>query len=454
MDNVNEMVEKQELETVPLENRTEERISEEVDSTNIGNKEIIHEESCDVSIEAQKQETVEVKIEVKVEAEIKIETEIEPENNENEAKLEDNQVNCEEVVQEKKEKIECSCNENIEEGSQVVEETQAIEEAALTKPTGESTIELVLEEELQEDIKPVEDEVSAEEQSSNLSEEEQRQRGLALNFLKNAKSEYHSQYDRYELWALRCRDLAKEISELMASVENTLIQFNKTYEEAMTENYDEATNKFIRNRIKGIELIGKMLGKLGPSLEKLNEIPKLELLSFDYDVDRLSIMELKELKELENNCYNTLSDLKSSTEKLIRDYFKFINNNILNIADGIESGLSFMGKKKLDNKAAKTIEHIYISLDLSFSSLFEKLQISKIEVKKGDEVDFKYHEVFDVEETEDKEKDEKICDEMRRGYTYYKPLFGMDYNYVLRPAQVIVYKVKLASDGVDTPTEV
>lgn len=58
-------------------------------------------------------------------------------------------------------------------------------------------------------------------------------------------------------------------------------------------------------------------------------------------------------------------------------------------------------------------------------------------------MDFKYHEVFDVENTEDREKDEKICEVMRRGYVYYKPLFGMDYNYVLRPAQVIVYKFEV-----------
>ncbi|QGU95973.1 hypothetical protein GOM49_13525 [Clostridium bovifaecis] len=445
MDNVNKVVEKQEVESAPLESRTEEfsnkeAISEEVSQSSMDNKEITNEESNEASIEAQKEEAVEVKIEVKIEPEIKIETEVGLEDAEKETKSQGNQVSCEEEVQEEGEKTECCCNENSEEEVQAAEIVQTLEEAAPTKPTRESTIELELEEELQKDSKSVENEISAEEQSTTLSEEEQRQKNLALGFLKNAKLEYHSQYDRYELWALKCRDLAKEINELMSSIENTLIQFNKTYEESMTEDYDEAVNKFIKNRIKGIELIGKMLSKLGPSLKKLNEVPKLELLSFDYDTDKLSFMELNELKELENNCYNILSDLKGSTEKLIRDYFKFINSNILNIADGIESGLSFMEKKKLDNKAAKTIEHIYISLDLSFSDLFEKLQISKIEVKEGEEVNFKYHEVFDVEETYDKEKDEKICDVIRRGYIYYKPLFGMDYNYVLRPAQVIVYK--------------
>ena len=250
--------------------------------------------------------------------------------------------------------------------------------------------------------------------------------------------EYGSRILDYKAWEIKFqklnRDVKKTCNNVSTSVEEFICEMNHVLDEL-----EESDRKKIENRIKGINMINKMgLNVMSNSLSRISQV---ETMHFENDkiISNISGKCEDEIRNIMNENYNTITNVASEKSKLINKYFTFIENSILPIIDGIDSGISFV-ENSPNEIIKRDILPQYIKLRNIFDSFLEECGISKVNVKVNGTIDFSFVEVLDVEETNDITLDEKIESVIRNGYEYKEDIYGIGHNHVLRQAQIVAYK--------------
>ena len=249
-------------------------------------------------------------------------------------------------------------------------------------------------------------------------------------------------YDR-NVWAYN--DWKLKINELVRNTEKTLDNVNLSIESFINkinkvlENLSLEDKKVIENRIKGINMINKMSKNVMSNV--LHKISQIEIKKFEDDkiIDDLSNKHEDEIRSIMNENYNIITNVSSEKSNLVNKYFAFIENSILPIIDGIDSGISFV-ESSSNEMIKKEILPQYIELRKIFDEFLNICGISRIDIKVKDDVDFSFVEVLDIEETNDMSLDEKVESVIRNGYEYKEDIYGVGHNHVLRQAQIVAFK--------------
>jgi molecular chaperone GrpE (heat shock protein) len=251
--------------------------------------------------------------------------------------------------------------------------------------------------------------------------------------------EYDKLKKEYREWILRSKLLNFETKKCSEKICYEINKFSEITKVLLEGKLDEKIENFLDGRIKGIKLIEKMMNNVVK-----NNLRDFEQLSEEIaplnNFEELKDVELDVIQKTENQNYNIITSLRAKKDSLVRNYFKFVTSDILNIVDGVQSGTQFLKQKKEIVQVLKPVADIYTSLERTFTEYFCSIDIQKIKVCFEDKFDINIHEAFDLEETDKVELNEKIFEVIRDGFIYSEPLFEMDSNYVVRSAQVIVYK--------------
>lgn len=266
---------------------------------------------------------------------------------------------------------------------------------------------------------------------------------LDLNLYKEQIYDDKIAYDRnvwsYNDWRLKINELIRNSKKAFDNVHLSIENFNNH----MKENYRVDTledNKLIENRIKGINMIDKMSRNVLSN--GINKIIQIDIMQFNENQIRDDLIDKNEneIRNIMNENYNIITSVSAERSNLINKYFEFIQNSILPIIDGINSGINFI--KNASNEVLKQdIFSEYLELKGLFDKFLDECEIKEIDINVNDAIDFEFAEVLDIEETEDPSLDEKVESVIRNGYEYREDVYGTGHNYVLRQAQVIAFKL-------------
>ena len=250
---------------------------------------------------------------------------------------------------------------------------------------------------------------------------------------------YDRNIEAYNDWKLKINKLVIDTEETFENIKINIESFISEIE-IILESLDSDNKKIIENRIKGINMINKMCRNV-LSTNSLNKISQLEMKEFENNkiVDAFNDKSEDEMRFIMNENYSFITEVSAEKSNLINKYFGFIENSILPIIDGIDSGISFAENSSAEIVKEKILPQ-YIKLRSIFDGFLEKCKISRIDVKVNDDIDFEFVEVLDVEKTDNPELDEKIESVIRDGYEYMEDIYDVGHNHVLRLAQVIGIK--------------
>lgn len=242
----------------------------------------------------------------------------------------------------------------------------------------------------------------------------------------------------YVEWHQRHKEIALEFKKLLLEVEAYLEIINKDLEEKKIEEQDK---KIFDNRVKGINMIGRMIRNVMKLIEE--KITKINIIEFEpiKSINYIEDTSICEIEEILNHNYNIISNINKEKDYLIKEYFKLIEINILPISDGIYSGITFIGNSK-NESINNIILPIYESLEKSVREFLSRIKVKNIKVKKYDSLNFNFHEVIDIEITNELVYDEKIESIVREGYEYLEDIYNTGINHSIREAQVVAYKFK------------
>ena len=376
----------------------------------------------------------------------------------------------EEVVSEE-EKVEepeqvVSEEEKVEEPEEVVSEEENIEgseEVVFEEEKAEEPEEVVSEDEkVEESEEVISEEEKVEEPKEVVSEEkihqpEQPQYHVDELVYKEKIKEYVEQLEQdnkdYDDEYQKCQNWYKNIAAVIMMFPDTSQKVSEIVDE-LNENINlqidtltEEQKSNIDNRAKGINIIAKMFNNtVEKHLDKLkvNRVEKEQL----NELGKEDISSEEVISEKLNENYNLISQMRSKKDSFIKDYFNFISSYILPINDGILSGIQYIDLIK-DDKINNLILPAYLKLKEEVEMLLGLLGIKELDIKPCDALDYNKIEVFDIEQTDNKELDETIHEVIRTGYSYKEDLYNTGENYVVRTAQVTVYKYDETSKAVD-----
>lgn len=313
---------------------------------------------------------------------------------------------------------------------ETVEEVSDLRDNELIDNCGKSDDEL--------DFSDNKEELDSTEESKDNIDSEKFDINQYLEQIEDDIIDYRTKVLGYKSWEIKFqklnRDVKKTFNNVSASVEEFVCKMND-----VLDDLEEADKKKIENRIKGINMINKM--GINVMSNSLNRISQMETIHFEND-KIISDIDGKcedEIRNIMNENYSTITSISSEKSKLINKYFAFIENSILPIIDGIDSGISFV-ENSPNEIIKRDILPQYIKLRSIFDSFLEECGINKVNVKIHGSIDFAFVEVLDVEETSDISLDEKIESVIRNGYEYKEDIYGTGHNHVLRQAQIVAYK--------------
>lgn len=252
---------------------------------------------------------------------------------------------------------------------------------------------------------------------------------------------YSKEIASYICWSSKVKELILRTQSTVNYIEKIIDSFNNNIINTQAA-LEEQEKKLVENRIKGINMIGKMSRNL--KLNGLNKLGNVKLIEYNNISAINTMIEGKsdiEFQSIMNENYNKITHIKSKKSTLINMYFTFIEKDILPILDGIESGIEFVTNSSNDI-IIKEILPVYLEMRIRFQALFKEIGVQKVGMNTDDKVDFNYVEVIDVEETLDQAKDERIENIIRDGYLYLEDIYGSGFNYVIRQVQVVAYKYK------------
>jgi len=314
----------------------------------------------------------------------------------------------------------------------------------------------------QEVIQAAEEERPAEEiaEPEQIAEEDKSEDNIYGKKLSELQSEIEN--DFRELAELK--EKAGKWNDMIDVFRNDLEQANQECSvfipkaKEIFDGFPDHIKEKIANRQKGLELILKMLSKLqekasGAFPEVSAENWNLKFTPGDinaliYSEDASKEKIISDIGKKADLNYEMVAEARSSSEKLRKKFFSFIERQFLVVVDSVEDGRKHSSQlirqltEESDQKTTDKIQawyRIYSDLYNSMIRVLKNVNIVPIRVEVGsDFVDYEIHEPFEVEEDENLE-DEQIKEVTRTGYEYLEKLFG-NRNFVVRPAQVVVVK--------------
>jgi hypothetical protein len=251
-------------------------------------------------------------------------------------------------------------------------------------------VKLDSEESLNTETKPITEEKPNMEMEEKLKKiEHEKLEKIKIQFL-NDEEEITRIKKELEEWINKLKSVPEYVKKLQERLGNSIKEFNITYEEKVKESgidNDEKELKIFNSRKKGINMIEKMMENVTKNYLKLLDINDEEdIRSFKVWND-IKYLNSEELKNMLNENYNLISDLKRKRDGIIKKYFGFISNYILDIIDGIDSGKEISSKQE-DLELYKYINDVYDKLYGSFNEeLFMKMGISRMKDNVGSTID-------------------------------------------------------------------
>lgn len=285
-----------------------------------------------------------------------------------------------------------------------------------------------------------EEELSSEDKESMVNVNNGSGIELFKKQIEEDKENHRRAIEKFEEWKIRIKNICSKSEETFNKVndivENFIHKINFTLEEVSDEE-----KKIIQNRIKGINMINKMSkNAMSNDLKKLSEMHDKSLEEINIITD-VSIANEEDISYIINDNYNVITNIENEISKLIRKIFDFIEGSLLPIVDGIESGKNFV-----ENSNKEILEQdilpVYVELKSCFEDLLISCNIKKIEIKKGDVIDFTYTEILEVQEVNDENLDETVESIIRDGYEYLEDIYSVGRNYLIRQVQIVANKYK------------
>ncbi len=259
-----------------------------------------------------------------------------------------------------------------------------------------------------------------------------------IDEIKNDKLAYADGKSNYRKWLVRSFSLKDKSSLAFNEVNNIVTSFLEKIKD-IVENLEEKDKKLIENRVKGINMINKM--SQNAVKNGLNKIITEEVYIEHIDTSFENKSE-EEIKNMFNENFSIINKIQNEKSNVIKNFFEFIQNSLLPIIDGINSGISFVENSK-NEVISKEILPVYKDLNDIFDDLLSMVNVKEIVNEQGTTIDFTKNEVLDIEYTEDEALDETIESVIRSGYEYLEDVYNTGEKYIIRQAQVIAYKRKV-----------
>ena len=246
--------------------------------------------------------------------------------------------------------------------------------------------------------------------------------------------------DQYNEWFKRSKDLPEKIKECLKLVSNIVEEFGSEYKELQNAFIEDNNKRFYEGKSKGVFMVSRMLSNvLNVNCTEFCNISLIDIPTL-IKFDEIREKTLEEIQNAANVNYNNICTVRNKRDQLIKNYFKFINVYLLNIIDGIKSGIDYSNSDKEDDEIILRIENVYERLLEKIEDLLKSLDISRIDVKRFDPYNYVIHQIFDVQQTKYAIFNEKVYEVTKYGYVYKDMIYNEDHKHIVRPAEVIVYK--------------
>lgn len=248
--------------------------------------------------------------------------------------------------------------------------------------------------------------------------------------------------EQYFKWFQKWNNLSKDIEKCILEVSHVIDSFNIQYNDSR-KIIKGSTNNLHQDKVKAIHMVLKMLNNVLDINKILCGNIKLLKMPFLVGFNGVRKKDSLQIQNCINENYSSICTVKNNRDKLINDYFKFVNVYLLNIIDGIKAGADYADTKEENDEIEELVNIVYKKLLEKMEQFLEVLDITRIKVDKFQVYNSIFHEVFDIQETDNNALHEKVCQVVKYGYIYNEMIYTKDHKYIVRPAEVIVYKYNI-----------
>lgn len=197
----------------------------------------------------------------------------------------------------------------------------------------------------------------------------------------------------------------------------------------------------LKSRYRSLEVLGKMIAKLGEKAEAL--VPPEKVVALFPSPSELPEAEpedglerrLDEYAERESQArYDVITEVRRAGEAARKAFMGLIEKHVFPVSDAIDDGVRYSLELDLpeEKESVGKIADIYSKIQLVFLNAFSEIGIDLMTVNVGEMIDYRLHEPFDIE-VDPTMPDESVKEIFRKGYL-------LDTDFVLRPAQVVVVR--------------
>lgn len=269
----------------------------------------------------------------------------------------------------------------------------------------------------------------------------------------------------YQLSAMEWATKAKKIQEGLPDI---VCRCNEILQRAdlARQNISGQSDKFrelITGRHEGFELIvNRMISRLPEKAKSLTDDKTLEtklphmdlsewqdLLNGSDSVEEANKKVASRQKQLGTERYRILARWREESDKKRKNILGFVERQVLPALDGIGDGerhsetIVRQIQEASESQGIETYTGLilwfatYEALRVEIFKLLDEAGIRRLDVKRGDKIDYDRHEPFDVEKDMELEN-EYVKEVIRDGFEYWMEEDKV--HRVLRPAQVIIVK--------------
>lgn len=262
-------------------------------------------------------------------------------------------------------------------------------------------------------------------------------------------------------WAKKGKIIQEALPEMVIHC-NDVLQQAELARESVSGQSDKLRD-LIMGRQEGIILIvNRMISRLPEKASSLTEDKSLEtklpqmdlsewqkLLNGGDNVEEANKKLASRQKQLGTERYRILANWREESDKKRKTILSFVERQVLPVLDGIGDGerhsepiiLQVQEAAELQGKAMNSSLQLwfdtYRALREEILKLLAMVGIRRLDVKRGDKMDYDRHEPFDVEQDMALDN-EYIKEVIRDGFEYWMEEDKL--HRVLRPAQVIIVK--------------
>ncbi|MEM9272023.1 MAG: nucleotide exchange factor GrpE [Cyanobacteria bacterium P01_F01_bin.143] len=272
--------------------------------------------------------------------------------------------------------------------------------------------------------------------------------------LEEDRQELASYFEQVQKWTKRNQSLQEGIKLTVEKTGNILSQSQE-----VKNKLPQPLQEKLQKRQEGLNLIGKMLGRLQEQInakieepaepEELPTVSEQELRDLlDPEADEKSGENAiaKKLKEVGTQRWKIVAQQRDLAEKLRKKWLNIIDKKILPIIDGIDDGAKFSDNliQQLKTENSEQITELdnwvgtYHALRELFLDMLVSVKVYLMKVDTRQQIDYNRHEPFDVQ-SDPNLNNEDIKEVTRQGYEYEPEAEGQEM-LVLRSAQVVVVK--------------